>query len=352
MAKLNRERGELPRIPDRDLEQSRSDRRDSEGERRIKMIQRKLGARGPWVSVIGFGAWAIGGRNWGPTDDEASKGALHAALDAGVTFIDTADVYGFGHSEELVGQVLAERGETDGLVIATKAGNDFYHATEADDRGYGPIRPNYAKDYLIWALEQSLKRLGRDCVDILQLHSPNTEILERDEPWEALATLKKQGKIRHAGLSVQSFKETEQTPIVERWAQEGLLDVIQVRYNLLEREAEKHLFPAALRLGVGVIVRSPLLFGFLTGKFTRESRFSDDDHRRMNLSPEKLEQYFAQLEELEPSLAEERQRTGATRAQQALAFCVRHPACHTVIPGAKTPEQVAENVGAVRLLQS
>jgi aryl-alcohol dehydrogenase-like predicted oxidoreductase len=314
------------------------------------MEKRRLGARGPWVSVIGFGAWAIGGTNWGPTDDEQSRSALHAALDAGVTLIDTADVYGYGHSEELIGGVLRERGYPEDVVIATKAGNDFYSAQPQDDKGYGPIRPNYSKDYLISAVEKSLKRLGLDHVHILQLHSPNTDILERDEPWEALATLKEQGKILHAGLSIQSFKETEQTHIVEKWASAGLLDVIQVRYNLIEREAEKTLFPAAMRLGVGVIVRIPLLFGFLTGKFTRDTRFGEDDHRRMNLSPEKLENYFAQLEAIEPELAEERARTGATRAQQALAFCIRHPACHTVIPGAKTPEQVIENVGAARFV--
>jgi len=303
------------------------------------------------VSVIGFGAWAIGGKNWGPTDDEQSKAALHAALDAGVNFIDTADVYGFGHSEELVGQVLAERGYPSDIVVATKAGNDFYCAGPQDDKGYGPIRPNYTKSYLIEAVEKSLRRLGMACVDILQLHSPNTEVLQKDEPWEALAQLSDQGKIRHAGLSVQSFRETEQTPIVEKWADAGLLDVIQVRYNLLEREAEKTLFPAALRHGVGVIVRSPLLFGFLTGKFTRESRFSEDDHRRMNLSPDKLESYFAQLETMEYELEQERRRTAATRAQQALAFCLRHPACHTVIPGAKNVQQVMENVGSASFVK-
>ncbi|MCX7625062.1 MAG: aldo/keto reductase [Candidatus Sumerlaeaceae bacterium] len=314
------------------------------------MQKRRLGANGPWVSVVGFGSWAIGGLHWGPTDDEQSKEALHAALDAGVNFIDTADVYGHGHSEELIAQVLAERKASDEVVIATKAGNDFYSARPEDDKGYGPIRPNYAKDYLIFAVEKSLKRLGREWVDVVQLHSPSTEILERDEPWEALISLKEMGKIRHAGLSVQSFRETEQTPIVEKWAERGVLDVIQVRYNLLEREAEQTLFPAALRHGLGVIVRSPLLFGLLTGKFTRESRFGEDDHRRMNLSPEKLSQYFDKLDELEPELAEERQRTGATRAQQALAFCLRHPACHTVIPGAKTPLQVIENVGSARFV--
>lgn len=312
--------------------------------------KRRLGANGPWVTAVGFGSWAIGGKNWGPTDDATSKAALHAALDHGVNFIDTADVYGFGHSEELIGEVLAERGHPEDVVIATKAGNDFTSAGPEDDKGYGPIRPNYAKSYLVEAAEKSLRRLKRDRLDLLQLHSPNTEILQRDEPWEALATLKEQGKIAFAGLSVQSFRETEQTPIVEKWAEAKVLDVIQVRYNLLEREAERALFPAALRHGLGVIVRSPLLFGLLTGKFTRESRFGEDDHRRMNLSPEKLEAYFAQLETLEPDLAAERAATGASRAQQALAFCLRHPACHTVIPGAKTPAQVAENVGAARFI--
>ena len=139
-------------------------------------------------------------------------------------------------------------------------------------------------------------------------------------------------------------------PMAWRGILAGVLDVIQVRYNLLERQAEERLFPAALRHGLGVIVRSPLLFGLLTGKFTRETRFSEDDHRHMNLSPEKLERYFAQLEALEPELDEERRRTGATRAQQALAFCLRHPACHTVIPGAKNPAQVAENVGAAQFI--
>ena len=165
----------------------------------------KLGKRGPKVSTVGFGAWAIGGMNWGPTDDEVSMNALHTALDEGVTFIDTADVYGFGHSEDLIAKVLKERGKGD-VVIATKAGNDFYYASKESDEGYGAIQQNYAKDYLIEAAEKSIKRLGVDALDILQLHSPDLEKLERDEPWEALSILKEQGKIRHAGLSIQSFK--------------------------------------------------------------------------------------------------------------------------------------------------
>ena len=300
----------------------------------------KLGNRGPIVSTIGFGAWAIGGMNWGETDDKVSKQALHEALDHGVTLIDTADVYGFGHSEKLIAEVIQERGK-DGIIIATKAGNDFYHTTEKDDKGYGPIRQNADRDYIIWAVEQSLTRLKLDVIDILQLHSPDTEKLQRDDPWEALDRLKQQGKIKHAAWSVQSFKETEQAFLLDRYHE--LIDCIQVRYNLLEREAEKVLFPKAQQYGIGVIVRIPLLFGLLTGKFNRETQFTPDDHRSFNLSPEKLNEYLANLEKLQPLFNE---YPDQTMTQVSLRFCISHPACQTAIPGAKTPRQVADNCDA------
>lgn len=304
------------------------------------MQKQQLGARGPIITTIGFGAWAIGGVNWGPTDDEVSKQALRAALDRGVTLIDTADNYGYGHSESLIREVLDARSR-DGVVIATKAGNDFYNAKKDDDKGYGPIRHNADRDYIIFAAEQSLKRLNVDHLDILQLHSHPTEYLEKDGAWEALAILKKQGKIRHAGWSIQSFKETEQAHLLDRHA--GLLDVIQVRYNLLERDAEKILFPKAIKHGIGVIVRIPLLFGLLTGKFTRESIFSGDDHRKMNLSPEKLAGYLDRLEKLKPLFA---MFPDQTMTQVSLRFCITHAACHTAIPGAKTEQQVSDNCRA------
>ena len=300
----------------------------------------KLGKRGPMVSTIGFGAWAIGGMSWGKTDDEVSKRALNEALDQGVTLIDTADVYGFGHSEELIAEVIKQRGKGN-VIIATKAGNDFYFATEEDDQGYGPIRQNYDKDYLIYAAEQSLKRLGVEALDILQLHSPDLEKLERDEPWLALEQLKRDGKILHAGLSIQSFKETEQAHLLD--LHHDILDSIQVRYNLLEREAEKVLFPKAMQYGIGVIVRIPLLFGLLTGKFDRNTKFTGDDHRKMNLSPEKLEKYLTQLDKMKPLFE---RYPDQTMAQVSLRFCISHPACHTAIPGAKTPQQVRDNCAA------
>ncbi len=306
------------------------------------MQYRTLGPRGPRVSTIGFGAWAIGGMNWGPTDDAVSKRALHEALDNGVTLIDTADNYGFGHSEELVAQVLKERGGKGNVVVATKAANDFYNAKAGDDGGYGPIKPNTDRDYIIFACEQSLKRLGVDCVDILQLHSPPTELLTRDDPWEALAILKEQGKIRHAGWSVTSFKETEQSFLLDAHCE--LLDTIQVRYNVLERAAAEVLFPKALQHGIGVIVRIPILFGLLTGKFTRQSTFGEDDHRRFNLSAEKLDEYLTRFEALQDSVYN--QFPDQSKTQVSLRFCLSHPACHTAIPGGKTPEQVRDNCAA------
>ncbi len=300
----------------------------------------QLGKRGPKISTIGFGAWAIGGMNWGKTDDAVSKNALHAALDQGVTFIDTADVYGFGHSEDLIAGVIKERGKGD-VIIATKAGNDFYFASQDDDEGYGAIQQNCDPKYLVYAAEQSLKRLGVDSLDILQLHSPDLDKLERDEPWDALRQLKKDGKIRYAGLSIQSFKESEQAHLLDR--HHDIIDCIQVRYNLLEREAEKVLFPKAIKYGIGVIVRIPILFGFLAGKFDINSTFGEDDHRRMNLSKEKLETYLQQLKSIQ-SLYD--QYPDQTMSQVSLRFCITHPACHVAIPGAKTSQQVIDNGAA------
>lgn len=296
-----------------------------------------LGKSGHLVSTVGFGAWAIGGMNWGKTDDKVSMRALNKAIDEGVTFFDTADVYGFGHSEELLAKLIKERGKKN-IVIATKAGNDFYFASAKNDEGYGAIQQTYTKDYIIYAVEKSLKRLNVEALDILQLHSPDLDKLEQDEPWLALEQLKKDGKIISAGFSIQSFKETEHAHILD--AHHDLIDSIQVRYNLLEREAEKVLFPKAMKYGIGVIVRIPLLFGFLTGKFSKNSSFSSDDHRSMNLSKEKIENYLIQLEKMKPLFEAYPEQS---MAQISLRFCTTHLACNTVIPGAKTEKQVIEN---------
>lgn len=304
------------------------------------MKYKQLGKNGPEVSTVGFGAWAIGGLNWGKTDDNVSMKALNEAIDKGVSFIDTADVYGFGHSEKLISRVIKERGKGN-IIIATKAGSDFYNASNGDNKGYGAMRPNYKKDYLIFAVEQSLKRLNLETLDILQLHSPDSDMMEQDDPWLALEILKRDGKIKNAGLSIQSFKETEHAHILD--LHHDILDIIQVRYNLLEREAEKVLFPKAVKYGIGVIARIPLLFGLLTGKFTASSTFSEDDHRSMNLSTDKLIQYLKELEEYKPLFDHYKDQS---MAQLALRFCISHPAVQTTIPGAKTSSQVQDNVAS------
>jgi aryl-alcohol dehydrogenase-like predicted oxidoreductase len=303
----------------------------------------KLGKNGLEVSTVGFGAWGISGRDWGNTDDIESIHAIHAALDNGVNFIDTADTYGFGHSEELIAKVLKERSDRDRIVIATKAGNNFYPYLE---KHYDttPGNPDYSKKHLIFAAEQSLKRLNVDVLDILQLHSPSIDLLENDEPWEALRILKEQGKIKKAGWSIQSFKETEQAFLLDQY--KDVLDVIQVRYNLLEREAEKILFPKAMEYGIGVIVRIPILFGLLAGKFNRSSVFPDNDHRKFNLSSENLDKYLTQLEKMKPFFEKYKEYS---MAQLSLRFCISHPACHTVIPGGKNRQQVEENIKAAEL---
>ena len=301
---------------------------------------RKLGSNGPQISTVGYGSWGISGRDWGKTDDKSSRQAIHAALDAGVTFIDTADVYGFGHSEELIRQVLEERGEKERIIIASKAGNNFYKSM-GEDHKTTPIHHDYSVKHLEFAVEQSLKRLNIEALDILQLHSPTLEILEREEPWIALERLKKAGKIKLAGWSIQSFGETTHSHILERHHE--IIDVIQVRYNLLEREAEKVLFPLAIKYGTGVIARIPLLFGLLSGKYNSKTIFGEDDHRRNNLSPEKISGYLKDQAAYQPLFDKYPEYTPA---QLSLRFCISHPACHVVIPGGKTQKQVQENVAA------
>jgi aryl-alcohol dehydrogenase-like predicted oxidoreductase len=300
----------------------------------------KLGANGPTVSTIGFGAWGISGRDWGDTDDEKSRRAIHAALDEGVTFIDTADVYGFGHSEELISEVLGQRPDRERIVIASKAGNNFYPYIGQEHKTT-PANNDYSVKHLEFAAEQSLRRLNVEALDLLQLHSPGLDILEQDEPWLALERLKKAGKIKHAGWSVQSFQETAHAHILEN--HHDLIDVIQVRYNLLERQAEEVLFPLAVKYGTGVIVRIPLLFGFLSGKFNTESSFSDNDHRRHNLSKEKIAGYLNDITAFQPLFDKYSQYSPA---QLSLRFCISNPACHVAIPGGKNPQQVKENVVA------
>jgi aryl-alcohol dehydrogenase-like predicted oxidoreductase len=299
------------------------------------MQSRRLGKTGWDVSEIGFGAWAIGGE-WGETDEEESLAALHAAVDAGVTFFDTADVYGDGRSERLLGRLLRERDER--LVVATK----FGRRVEQD-----PALFTY--ENLRGWLERSRENLGVEAVDLVQLHSPPWETYYLPEVHEACSTLVQEGLVRAYGVSVEKVEEG-----LKAIEYDGVA-TIQLIFNLLRQRPAELFFKQARRRDVGVIVRVPLASGLLTGKFDRNSTFAAEDHRAYNRQGEQFDRgetfsgvdYEVGLEvveELRPLVP-----PGATLAQLALRWILTFDAVSTVIPGAKTPEQARANAAAADL---
>ena len=299
------------------------------------MQSRRLGKTGWDVSEIGFGAWAIGGE-WGETDEEESMAALHAAVDAGVTFFDTADVYGDGRSERLLGRLLRERDER--LVVATK----FGRRVEQD-----PALFTY--ENLRGWLERSREYLGVEAVDLVQLHSPPWETYYLPEVHEACSRLVQEGLVRAYGVSVEKVEEG-----LKAIEYDGVA-TIQLIFNLLRQRPAELFFEQARRRDVGVIVRVPLASGLLTGKFDRNSTFAAEDHRAYNRQGEQFDRgetfsgvdYEVGLEvveELRPLVP-----PGATLAQLALRWILTFDAVSTVIPGAKTPEQARANAAAADL---
>src|SRR5712664_578960 len=294
------------------------------------MKYRTLGKTGIKVSEIGFGAWAIGGNDhgnsYGPTDDKVSMAAIERAFQLGCNFYDTADVYGHGHSEELLGQVL--KGHRSEVILATKVGGDFYH---------DPPRMNFNPEYLEFAAAKSCERLQTDYVDLYQLHNPPVQLLKNGKIFEALEKLKDTGRIRHYGVSIHD-------------PQEGLLSIkygqpatIQVVFNLLRQEAKNQLFQAARAQNVGIIAREPLSNGFLTGKFTVDSTFPQVDIR--SNFPRNYQAGLVRAAQ-QLMLLESKTRT---LAQASIRFALDHKDLSTVIPGAKTPQQTEENLRASEL---
>ncbi len=296
------------------------------------MIFRRLGRTELMVSEIGFGGLAIGGVRWGDVRDEQSLAALQRAFGLGVNFFDTADIYGRGHSEELIGQALDE--VRDHVLIATKAGQDFSRGPYA--------RPNFAPEYIRSALEASLKRLRTDYVDVYLLHNPPQKLTKDDAVWEALADLKREGKIRFFGVSAKTVNDGLAYLKADRAGEPGRFgDVLQAPYNMLDQVAAlKGLFIAAHRQDWGVVSRVPLASGMLTGKYTAGHYFPPDDFRA-DWSRERLAETVRRVEALR-FLA----RDGRTMAQTAIAFALSQEAASTVITGAKTAGQVEEDAGA------
>jgi aryl-alcohol dehydrogenase-like predicted oxidoreductase len=297
------------------------------------MQYRRLGRSNLRVSEIGFGAWAIGGPvqvgskpfGWGAVDEAAARAAIRRALDLGMNFFDTADVYGLGRSEEILGEELRGRD----ALIATKAGNV---RTEE-----GENRKDFNKSHLIDAVEKSLKRLQREVIDVFQLHNPSEEEIRRFECLETLEALRRSGKIRASGVSIHRPEEG-----VALLQGSNTPDTLQLVYNLLKPSMAKDVLPLALEEDVGIIVRVPFQYGLLTGKYGSDAVFGEDDHRSWTLSRETIEQGNRLLEILEPHLKAHQ----LTPNQLALKFALSHPAVSVTIPGARTPEQVETNASA------
>ncbi len=297
-----------------------------------KMHYRQFGKTGLHTSAIGFGAWAIGGPamagntpiGWSNADDRSSIAAIHQALDSGINFFDTADFYGFGHSEDLLGQNLRKLPEA---LIATKVGHRLNERQE--------IYLDYSKNYILEACEASLRRLRRNHIDFYQLHAARLPQLENGECLEAMELLRQQGKIRYWGLSLNTFNPTPEADwLIER----GLGDGFQVVLNILNQRG----LPAIRRAGqngYGVIVRMPLQFGLLTGKFNADTRFPPDDHRAFRLPPDLLADALEALEPVWPLC--EKYKTDP--AGLAMGYALSFPEVSTVIPGIRTPEQAIAN---------
>jgi aryl-alcohol dehydrogenase-like predicted oxidoreductase len=290
------------------------------------MEYRTLGRTGLRVSVIGLGTMVHAG-HFGPMKDEESLGAIDAALELGVNFIDTSDAYGAGYSETLLGKAL--KGRRDKVILATKGGNVMV----GPNRG----KRNFAVDYIDRVMHESLQRLQTDTVDLYQLHNPTVETIRGDEIWELLERRKKEGKIRHYGVSINSTEEA--LAAIEG----GRSDTIQIEYNLLDQEPAEKVFPAAQKAGVGVIVRVPLRRGLLTGKLKPEDqqRFQGEDVRARNFAGDIFKQQLEKVERLRFL-----ETSARSLAQAAIAFCFAHPAVGVVIPGGRNARQARENAAA------
>jgi aryl-alcohol dehydrogenase-like predicted oxidoreductase len=285
------------------------------------------------LSPIGFGAWQIGG-DWGAVSDEAALAALHAAADAGVTFVDTADVYGDGRSERLVGRVLRER-DGDAPFVATKMGRRVEQRSE-----------NYTPEAFRGWLERSRENLGVETIPLVQLHCPPWEVYYRPELFEALDALVEEGVIGAHGVSVEKVEQG-----LKALEHPGVRSV-QIIFNLLRQRPADRFLELARERDVAVIARVPLASGLLTGKLSRESAFAPDDHRAYNRHGEAFDvgETFAgvpfevglqAVERLRPLVPE-----GATMAQFALRWILMHDGVTTTIPGAKSPEQARANAAA------
>jgi aryl-alcohol dehydrogenase-like predicted oxidoreductase len=297
---------------------------------------RKLGSTDLSVSELSFGTWAIGGA-WGKVNDEESLKGLQVAMEAGVNFFDTADVYGDGHSEELLAK--ATKGKEDQIHIATK----FCRMGDIHDP------KTYSKEKVREYCEASLKHLNREAIDLYQVHCPPFDIIKQGNVFEVLEDLKKEGKIKYYGVSVETVEEGLYV------VNETNASTIQVIFNMLRQKPLEQLLPQAVQKDVGILVRLPLASGLLTGKFTTQSTFEEDDHRKFNRNGEAFNvgETFGGLEfERGVKLSQDlawiaEDRVNMTRA--ALRWILDQPEISCVIPGFRNVKQVEDSLGALEV---
>ncbi len=300
------------------------------------MKYRKFGKHDLTTSEIGYGAWAIGG-SWGDQDDGDSLAALNRALDLGCTFIDTAEGYGGGKSEKLIGQVLRERraaGKEESIFVATK--------TPPSDGEWPPspyckTKERYSESYLRKNVAARMTCLGTDKLDLLQLHTWTRAWNRNPTPFKILREMQAEGKI---GLIGVSTPEQDQNSVIQLM-RDGWIDSVQVIYNILEQEPAAELLDVAAECGVGVIVRVAFDEGALTGKFTDETKFPDDDFRSDYFAGDRIGRVVKKVDAIKADVAD----SGYTMPQAALKFVLSHPAVSLVIPGIRTVYQAEANCG-------
>ncbi len=286
------------------------------------------------VATISFGAWAIGG-TWGPVQDEESLAALHKAIDCGVNFIDTADVYGDGRSERLIAKLRRDRPH-DSIYVATKAGRRLPSQTPE----------GYNRENLTAWIERSLQNLEVEALDLVQLHCPHPTVYDMPEVFGILDDLVKAGKLRYYGISVETVDEAL------RGIRHPNVQSVQIIFNMFRLKPAEEFFLMAQQKQVGILARLPLASGLLTGKLNRQSTFSADDHRSFNRNGEAFDKgetfsgvpYDTALEAVDE--LRKRLPSGMTMTQFALRWILDFEAVTCAIPGAKTPQQEADNAAA------
>lgn len=298
------------------------------------MRYRTLGRTGYKVSEIGFGAWGIGGGWWKGEQDQESLQSLRRALELGVNFLDTAITYGDGHSEELVGQVVRE------------SKSKVYVTTKIPPKNYGfppapgtPLREAFPKEWIIACTERSLKSLGLEQIDLQQFHVWSDEWADMDEWKEAVVELKRQGKISAFGLSLNYPLERDYGA---KAINTGLIDACEVTYNIYEQEPEEGLFPLALEKNIGILAKSPLDEGSLSGKITPESVFPEGGFLDGYFRGDRRQEVWKRAQALEFLKHDPKD----SLAEIALRFCLSHPAVTSVIAGMRKPEHVDSNAAA------